>query len=308
MNLPQFAIKKPVSIIVAMLIFITIGVISIIKLPLEMFPDTTFPGLMVQIPYPSSSPEEVERTITRPLEDMLATINNLETLSSTSSASSANIHMQFKGRTNMDLATMEIRDKIDQVRNNLPDDIENIRIRRFSMSDRPIIYFSIALPGDPENLYYLSENFITQELERIEGVANVDIRGIHNKVLTIYLKPEVFYSSSIRIMDLVQTIHNNNINISAGYVEDGKTRYVTRIPGELKVLDEIKNLPISDKGLTIADVARVTYDYPEKDEYDRLDGNESVRFGIYRASNANIVDVLRLLRHIGDPAVVPLSC
>ena len=291
MNLPEFSIKKPVSIIVVMLIFITIGVISILKLPLEMMPDTSFPGLMVQIPYPSSSPEEVERTITRPMEDVLATINNLENLSSSSSSSSSRIHLQFKGNTNMDLITMQIRDKIDQIRNKLPDDIENIRIRRFSMSDRPVIQFSLALFGDLENLYYWSENYIMQQLERIEGVANVETRGIRNKVLTIYLKPEVFYSSSIRIMDLIDTIRNNNINISAGYVEEGPLRLVTRIPGELKILEDVKNLPVSDKGLTIADVARVTYDYPPKEEYNRLDRKETVRFQVYRASNANIVDV-----------------
>ena len=145
MNLPEFSIKKPVTIIVAMLIFITIGIISLVKLPLEMMPDTSFPGLMVQIPYPSSSPEEVERIITRPLEDILATINNLENINSTSSSSSSNIHMDFKAGTNMDLATMEIRDKIDQVRDQLPDDIENIRIRRFSMNDRPVIRFSVCM-------------------------------------------------------------------------------------------------------------------------------------------------------------------
>jgi len=292
MNLPEFAIRKPVSVIVAMLIFITIGVISILKLPLEMMPDTTFPGLMVQIPYPSSSPEEVERTITRPLEDILSTVNNLKNISSTSSSTGMWIHMEFKGGTNMDLSTMQIRDKIDQIRNDLPDDIEYIRIRRFSFNDRPVIYFSLSLPGgDQEALYYWSENYITQQLERIEGVANVDIRGINNKVLTIYLKPEVFYSSSIHLTDLIDTIRNNNVNVSAGYVEDGKTRYVTRIPGELKIVEEVKNLPLSDKGLTVADVARVTYDYPVKEEFNRLDGSETVRFMIYRASNANIVDV-----------------
>ena len=291
MNLSEFAIRKPVSVIVAMLIFVTIGIISIIKLPLEMMPDTSFPGLMVQIPYPSSSPEEVERTITRPLEDMLATVNNLENLSSTSSASSSMVHMQFEGGTNMDLVTMQIRDKIDQVRDQLPDDIENIRIRRFSMNDRPVINFSLSLSGDLDNLFYWSENFITQQLERIEGVANVDIRGIRNKVLTIYLRPEVFYSSSIRISDLINTIRSNNVNISAGYVEEGPMRYVMRVPGELKVLEDVKNLPVSNKGLTIADVARVTYDYPIKEDFNRLDGNETVRFQIFRASNANIVDV-----------------
>ena len=139
MSLPVFAIKRPVTIIVAMVIFLTIGVISLLKLPLEMMPDTSFPGLNVQVPYPSSSPEEVERSITRPLEDVLATVNNLDSYSSTSSSSSSSIQMQFKPGTNMDMASMQIRDKIDQVRDTLPDDIENIRIRRFSMNDRPVV-------------------------------------------------------------------------------------------------------------------------------------------------------------------------
>ncbi len=291
MSLPVFAIKRPVTIIVAMVIFFTIGVISLLKLPLELMPDTSFPGLNVQVPYPSSSPEEVERSITRPLEDVLATVNNLDSYSSTSSSSSSSIQMQFKPGTNMDMASMQIRDKIDQVRDSLPDDIENIRIRRFSMNDRPVINFTVTLPGDLDNLYFWSENFITQQMERIEGVANVDIRGIRNKVLTIFLKPEVFYSSSIRINDLTNTIRNNNVNISAGYIEEGPMRYVTRVPGELKILEDVKNLPVNDKGLTIADVARVTYDYPIKEDFNRLDGKETVQFMIYRASNANIVDV-----------------
>ena len=291
MNLPELSIKKPVSVIVVMLVFLTIGVISLIKLPLEMMPDVSFPGLMVQVPYPSSSPEEVERVITRPIEDILATVNNLDSLSSTSSASNASINLQFKTGTNMDLASMQIRDKIDQIRGDLPRDIEQIRIRRFSMNDRPIINFSVSIPGELDELFYWSENYITQQLERIEGVANVDIRGIRNKVLNVYLKPEIFYSSSIRINDLIDTIRNNNINVSAGYVEEGSMRYAARVPGELKILDEVKTLPVNEKGLTVGDVARVTYDYPVKEDYNRMDGRETVRFEIYRASNANIVDV-----------------
>ncbi len=291
MNISEFAVKRPVSIIVFMLIFLTIGVISLLRLPLELMPDTSFPGLMVMIPYPSSSPEEVERTITRPVEDMLATVNNLDTLSSTSSASSSSIHLQFKTGTNMDMASMQVRDKIDQIRGNLPRDIETIRIRRFSMNDRPVINFSVSLAGDLDDLFYWSENYIMQQLERIEGVANVDIRGIRNKVLNIYLKPEIFYSSSIRISDLTDTIRNNNVNVSAGYIEDGPVRYAARVPGELKILDDVQSLPVSDKGLTIGDVARVTYDYPPKEDFNRLNGRETVRFEIYRASNANIVDV-----------------
>ncbi len=295
MNLPEFSLRKPVTVIVVMLIFITIGVISIIKLPLEMFPDTSFPGLMVQVTYPSSSPEEVERIITRPLEEMLATTNSLKGLRSTSSSTGARLFVEFETGTNMDIASMEIRDKIDQVRDRLPDDLERIRIRRWSTSDRPIISCSISIPGDRQRFYYLAENLVLPELERIEGVANVDIRGLRDKQLTIALKPDLFYSSSISILDLIDTVRNNNINISAGYLESDQ-RYLVRVPGELKFVNEIKELPLNEKGLKIKDVADVTYDYPERDEYNKLNTRESLSYRIYRASNANVVDVCQRVR------------
>jgi HAE1 family hydrophobic/amphiphilic exporter-1 len=297
MNLSEFSLKRPVTIIVVMLVFITIGVISIIKLPLEMFPDTSFPSLMVQVPYPSSSPEEVERIITRPLEEVLSTINNLKNISSTSSSSDARIFVEFDTGTNMDVASMEIRDKIDQVRGRLPSDLERIRIRRWSTSDRPIISFSVSSPGnlDREEFYRLAENFIMPALERIEGVANVDIRGLKDKQLIIALKPDLFYSSSIGILDLIETVHSNNINISAGYVESDQ-RYVVRVPGELKYVKQIEDLPLNEQGLKIKDVATVTYDYPPPEEFDKLNGKDSLSYHIYRASTANVVDVCQKVR------------
>jgi HAE1 family hydrophobic/amphiphilic exporter-1 len=295
MNLPEFSLKKPVTVIVIMLIFITIGIISIIKLPLEMFPDTSFPGLRVSVPYPSSSPEEVERTITRPLEDILSTINNLKNISSNSSSTDSSIFCEFETNTNMDLASMEIRDKIDQIRDKLPDDIEKVRIRRWSTSDFPIISYSLSLPVGREKLYDLVENTIKPMVERIEGVANVDISGLRNKQLIITLKPALFYSSSIVILDLIDTINNNNINISAGYVEENK-RYALRIPGELKFVTQIRELPLNDKGLKIKDVATVSYEYPPEESFYRLNGRDSLSLQVYRASNANVVDVCRKVK------------
>lgn len=297
MNLPEFSLKRPVTVVVVMLVFITIGVISIMKLPLEMFPDISFPGLMVQVPYPSSSPEEVERTITRPLEDILATVNNIKSLRSTSSSTQCRLFVEFDTGTNMDVASMEIRDKIDQVRDKLPDDIERIRIRRWSTSDRPVISFSVTIPGKPQQRYFIAENTVKPQLERIEGVANVEIRGIRDKQLIIQLKPDLFYTSSISLLDLIETVRNNNINISAGYVEiDAKNRYVVRVPGELKHVEQILELPLNQQGLKIKDVATVTYDYPEPESFHKLNSKDSLSFRIYRASNANVVDACQRVR------------
>lgn len=279
-----------------MVIFFTIGVISIFKLPLEMFPDISFPGLMVQVSYPSSSPEEVERLITRPLEEGLSTVNKLKNLNSTSTATGSRIQVEFETGTNMDMASMEIRDKIDQIRNRLPKDVENIFIRRWSASDRPVISFIVSLGGgERQNLYDMAENLLKPHLERIEGVANVTIRGIQNKQLIIALDPDRFYASGVNQLALVDAVRNNNLEISVGALEDGR-RFNVRAPGELMALEQIRQLPVNDKGVKIKDFAAVSYDYPKIEEFFKLNGRDSISFRIFRASTANVVDVCRKVK------------
>ncbi len=296
MNLPDFAMRKPVTIVVILLVFLTVGLISMFKLPLEMMPEFSFPSMMVMIPYRSSSPEEVERTITRPLEEILSTLNNLKNINSTSSASMSSIRLEMNNDTNMDLASMEVRDKIDQVRSRLPADIENVRIRRWSSADSPVISFTISLPGSLENLYQAAEEIIKPELERIPNVANVDISGIKNKVLNVVMHPEYLHGTSLNILELINTIRNNNLNISAGYLEQEDRRFLLRIPGELKQVEQIRELPISSLGLKIKDVASVSYDFPEEDSFSRMNGRDSISFRVYRASNANVVEVCNEIR------------
>jgi len=298
MNLSEYSMKRPVTVIVIMLIFLTIGIISFTQLPLELMPEISFPMLMVYASYPSSSPKEVERTITRPLEDILATLENLKTLSSTSDADSSRIFIEFDSKTNMDLASMEIREKIDQIRVNLPDDLERVYIRRWSTSDRPVIRFNFYVPGDAETNSFLAENIIKPKLERVEGVANVDIRGILEKQLRIDINPDYFYTSRVRLYDIIDTLNSNNVNISAGHIIDDEEKFLLRVKGELKEIDQLATLPINDQGLRIKDVATVTYDYPEKERYFWLNGQEALGFRVYKASDANVVEVCNQVRRV----------
>ena len=142
MNISEFSVKRPVTIVMIILSLVALGLISYSKIPLMSMPDMSFPQLTVRVPYPSSSPDEVERLITRPLEDALGTIGHLKTLSSTSSGSQSSVRVEFESGTDMDLAGMEIRDRIDQVRGDFPADVDRIRIWQFNPEDFPIIRFS----------------------------------------------------------------------------------------------------------------------------------------------------------------------
>ena len=295
MTLPEFSLKKPVTIVVIMIIFLTIGFISLRHLPLEMMPDTSFPGLSVRVSYPSSSPEEVERTIVRPLEDKLSTLSNLKRISSRSSSDGGRIFIEFDTGTNMELMAMAVRDKVDQVRGELPEDLDKIYIYRWSSSDHPVISMSLSIAGNQAERSNLVENIIRPELERIEGVANVDSWGLRNKQVLITLKPEAFKASSLSITDLASAIGNNNSNISAGKITE-QQEYVVRVPGEFSSVDEVSRLPLNQQGLRLQDVADVAFDYPEITGYYRLNGRDAMGLQVYRASAANVVDVCRQVK------------
>jgi HAE1 family hydrophobic/amphiphilic exporter-1 len=148
---------------------LVLGFLSLQRLPLKHMPEFSTANLVVNVDYPSSSPEEVERNITRPLEEILSTLDNLESISSTSSGSRANLRLEFQHGTDMDLKFLEIRDRIDQVRNRLPTDVERVSIRRWHDSDQPVLRFSVSWSGDRNELHQVVEEILQRRLECTVG-------------------------------------------------------------------------------------------------------------------------------------------
>jgi HAE1 family hydrophobic/amphiphilic exporter-1 len=158
MNIPEFAVKRPITTLMIILSTLVIGWISLYRIPLLYIPEITGHSLRVNIPYRSSSPQEVEDLITLQVEDALGTVKHVETIESTSTDVSSEVSLEFKLGTNMDLATLEVRDKIEQIRNKLPDEVENIRIFRFQTSDLPVVEFSVSTQGEISELFDIVED------------------------------------------------------------------------------------------------------------------------------------------------------
>ena len=153
------------------------GWLSLERLPLEFLPSFSSSNISVIAPYPSSSPEEVERLVVRPLEDSLGTINRIDTMSATASASRAQVRITFLDGTDMDMAAVDVRDRVDRVRHLLPDDLDRVWIRRFQTSDIPVIRFDLSAPWSQVELYDFAENILLRRLERLDGVAQVESAG-----------------------------------------------------------------------------------------------------------------------------------
>ena len=141
MNIPEFAVKRPVTTLMIIISIIVIGIVSLYRIPLLYLPEISGKSLNVYVPYKSSSLEEVETLITLPVEDALGTVKHVETIESFSFEDNSLITMEFKSGTNVDVAALEVRDRIEQVRNKLPEDVGNISIRRWKTGDMPVVQF-----------------------------------------------------------------------------------------------------------------------------------------------------------------------
>ena len=291
MSFAEYSIKRPVTVLMVVISIVVLGFISLQRLPLELLPEFSSNSLSISVSYPSSSPTETERDITRPLEEALSTLNHLDTIESTSSGSSSEVRLEFKEGTDMDMASLEIRDRIDQVRGLLPEGVERVSIRRWHSGNWPVFRFSVGWSGDRRDLYNFLEEVLRPRLERIQGVANVDTRGIEDKQILIEVDPGRLESHGIDIWALSQALRSNNVNVSGGYVFDGGKKYTLRTMGELQEAWEIEELPLAGGRLTLGDIADVRYDFPEKTSFSRLDRNESINVYVYKASTANIVEV-----------------
>ena len=293
MNIPEFAVKRPITTLMIILSVLVIGWISLYRIPLLYIPEISGHTLRVNVPYKSSSPQEVEDLITLQVEDALGTVKHVETIESISTDVNSEVSLEFKMGTNMDLATLEVRDKIEQIRNDLPDEVDNIRIFRFKSGDLPVVEFSISIQGDITELFDIVEDVIKPKIQRINGVASVDVRGIEKKQLLVELDLDRLKSHNIDTYSLRRYLRTNNINVSAGDLVEGSTKYKIRVIGAFQNVNEVASLPVNRKGIRLSDVADIRYDYSDKESYQRLNGRNAVKVRVMKSSDANMVAVAR---------------
>ncbi len=291
----RFAVTRRVTMGMAVLGVLVLGWISLTRLPLEYLPAFSSSNISVNAPYRSSSPQEIERLIVRPLESSLATVSGIETLSATATASNANVNITFIDGTDMDLAAVEVRDRVDRVRHLLPADLEQVRIRRFQSTDIPVLRFHVTSDWPSDRLYYFAENVIQRRLERLEGVAQVAVNGLRSRQLQINLDPARMRSHRVDVRQLTALLRANNMNLSAGYITEGSRKLLVRSVGELATLEEIRALPIGG-GLRLSDVAEVVFDFPEQQNFTYLNGSSALTVSINKSSTANLLEVVEAVK------------
>jgi hydrophobic/amphiphilic exporter-1 (mainly G- bacteria), HAE1 family len=263
-NLAGKALRRPITTLMVFVCFGVIGAIATKLLPLEFFPDIEFPGILVEVPYQGSSPEEVERLITRPIEEVLATMGGIRMMRSNSTQNQAFVFVFFGWDADVAAKGVEARDKIDGIRHTLPPDVRRVFVRKFSTTSDPILGLRISSGHDLSNAYEMLDRNVKRRLERLDGVAQVRLDGVSQREIRIELIADRVAAHGVDLNELRERLQRANFSMSGGMVTDEGSGQRIRVHplGEFRSLEEIGLLPVDAQGLRLRDIAEIAYEAP----------------------------------------------
>jgi hydrophobic/amphiphilic exporter-1 (mainly G- bacteria), HAE1 family len=310
MSIAEFSIKRPVTTIMFFVSLFVIGLIAAVRLPLEAFPSVTPPLIFVQLPFTGSTPEEVERTVLRPVEEAMSTMSGIKRTEGTARANGADFVVFFTDWSrNVAIAASEARERIDAIRDELPEELQRYFVQKIDTGDQAVL--RVRLASDTQNLtgaYDLIDREFKRRLERLPGVAKVDVSGASPNEVEIAISPDRLTAHNINLNDLTKTLQAVNFSVSAGEVDDGGRRLRVQPVGELTDLKQLTDLVIGSNGVRLGDIADVRLKPARMDYGRRLDGRPAVGLDIFKEREANLVDVsssaLKLVEEIRkEPAL-----
>ena len=291
-SLPELALKRPVTVLMTFLAMLVVGFIAYNQISVELMPaGFTPPFLGVWAPYPNANPEEVEQYIARPIEEVVRTIKGVQTVNTNSGANGCFTFINFEQGTDMDLAYSQLRDRMERVKPDLPDDVERLYIRKWNNDDQPIMWVALIPEHELEDPFYFTEQLIKKPLEQIDGVANVEIYGADEKSIQIYVNQDAVRSYKINLYNIIEELRRDNFALSSGFIESGGQKIFVRSMGKFRSLDDVRNIPVKGTNLLLKDIAKVQYAVPKKTWVQRIDGKKAIQIGVYKESLANTVDI-----------------
>lgn len=288
--LARWALRRPVTTCMLVVSMLLLGGISARLLPLEKFPGIEIPEIVVTVPYPNSTPAEVERLITRPLEEALATMSNVSRMRSWSSSEQAQVMLEFEWNQDINAKSVEAREKVDAIKHLLPDDIERIQVLQFNTEDMAVFQLRISSQRDLSNAYDLLDRSLRQPLARVDGVSRVTLYGVLPQQIVIRLDQQALLRHQISASEVTARLRQSNFALTAGYLETADQRILVNPQGQFNSEYEIGQLPLR-AGLKLSDVASIGREMPRKNDGRHLDQRYAIGMEVFKESSANLVDV-----------------
>ena len=300
MSLARFSVYRPVTVLMGMLAVLVLGVISWSQLKMDLLPDITFPVIAVVTVYPGVGPQEVEEYVTKPIEDQCGLVKNLKHLSSVSQEGVSVVLEEFEWGTDMDFASFDTREKVDQVIDQLPDDAHRPYIVKFDPSTiMPVMTLNVTGMDDQQALRKFTDDVIKRELEKVNGVAAVDVYGGLEREIQVLVDHGRLAAYGLSVQQIQQAIKAENLNIPGGHIELGQREFTVRTLGEFRRPEEIEHITVAVKDgipIRLRDVATVHDTHKEIRQYSRLNTKPAVTLVVRKESEANAVELARAMR------------
>lgn len=298
MKFAQTFIKHHVMTILLYILVVVFGFYSFQNLPLALMPSMEVPAAVVYATYPGAGPEDIEQQVTKKLEGAVAGLSGLDTLQSTSSENMAMLVIRFTNDTDMDQAMTDLRDKVAQVKSQLPDDASDPTVMSIDIDSMPVV--SVALRGnDLASLQSIAEDEIQPALERLDGVASVDISGGYEQEIAVHTDASRLKGYNLTISSIGQQLGADNIAIPGGDLDNGSQTLAVRTDGEYSSIDDVKNALISlPAGGTVrlSQIADVSMQPKDQDAISKVDGEECIILSVNKQSGSNTVQIAELAK------------
>lgn len=294
MFLPRLAVRRPIAILMVILMIVLLGVVSFDDIGLDLFPDMEMPVAMVMTSYGDAAPKEIESQVTEHVEDAVATVDNIDTIRSRSSEGSSMVIATFTWGTDMDHATLDMRENLGMITDYLPDDASDPTVFQFDPDMMPIKIISLSGPQELSELNDIAEDIVEPRIERQEGVASVDIIGGEEREIKVELDRTRLAGYDLTAGSVMEAIAAQNITQPGGTVERADFDYVIRTIGEFDDVDDIEDvlLPAPEGGqVRLADVAEVSDGFADRTHYNYLNEDSTIGIMVQKQSGTNTVNV-----------------
>lgn len=294
MSIYAAAVKKPVTTALSFVAIMVIGLFSLSKLSIDLYPEIETNTIMVLTTYQGASAQDIETNLTRPLENTLNTVSDLKHITSQSKENISIITLEFEYGTDIDEATNDVRDKLDVVESQLPDESENPIIFKFGTDDIPIVILSVTAEESLPALYKILDDKVATPLQRISGVGAVSISGAPKREIQVYCDPQKLEAYKLSIESISAIIGSENRNTPGGSIDIGSQTYSLRVEGEFKDARQMENIVVGSydgRNIYLKDVARIVDTTEERSQEAYNNGTQGASVVIQKQSGANSVDI-----------------
>ncbi|UCG46593.1 MAG: efflux RND transporter permease subunit [Phycisphaerales bacterium] len=317
MRISRFAVHRPIFTIMVVLMVLLLGTISLLRLPIDLMPDISYPTLSISCSYENAGPEEIEELISRPIEQAVSAVPGVEELTSVSVEGQGTVRVTFSWGTDLDAAANDIRDRLDRIIDHLPDDAERPTLRKFDLASFPILILGASSNLDPVQTRQIIEDQVRYRLERVPGVAAVNIRGGLEREIHVNLDPAKINALALPLDSIISRIREGNVNIPAGTIEKGNFEVTIRTPGEYTDLRQLEDTVIAIRQgvpIQLKEIADVNDSWQKITRIIRVNGVPGTWLSVNKQSGKNTVEVAdgalaeleRINRDIPQIKIIPI--